>query len=46
MVGQLFNNDVIIKIMPCNEGDRSDYQPDASCIARSRRLRAMVAVEG
>ena len=36
----------IIKIMPCVEGDRSDCQPEASSIARSRRLRAMVVVEG
>ena len=36
----------IIKIMPCVEGDRSDCQPKASSIARSRRLRAMVVVEG
>ena len=27
-----------IKIMPCVEGDRSDCQPEASSIARSRRL--------
>ena len=32
--------------MPCVEGDRSDCQPEASSIARSRRLRAMVVVEG
>ena len=36
----------IIKIMPCVEGDRSDCQPEASSIARSRRLRVMVVVEG
>ena len=36
----------IIKIMPCVEGDRSDCQPEASSIARSRRLRAMVVVKG
>ena len=36
----------IIKIMTCVEGDRSDCQPEASSIARSRRLRAMVVVEG
>ena len=36
----------IIKIMPCVEGDRSDGQPEASSITRSRRLRAMVVVEG
>ena len=36
----------IIKIMPCVEGDRSDCQPEASSTARSRRLRAMVVVEG
>ena len=36
----------IIKIMPCVEGDRSDCQPEASSIARSRRLRAIVVVEG
>ena len=35
-----------IKIMPCVEGDRSDCQPEESSIARSRRLRAMVVVEG
>ena len=35
-----------IKIMPCVEGDRSDCQPEASSIARSRKLRAMVVVEG
>ena len=35
-----------IKIMPCVEGDRSDCQPEASSIARSQRLRAMVVVEG
>ena len=35
-----------IKIMPCVEGDRSDCQPEASSTARSRRLRAMVVVEG
>ena len=35
-----------IKIMPCVEGDRSDCQPEASSIARSRRLRAMVVVKG
>ena len=35
-----------IKIMPCVEGDGSDCQPEASSIARSRRLRAMVVVEG
>ena len=28
-----------IKIMPCVEGDRSDCQPEASSIARSRRLK-------
>ena len=28
-----------IKIMPCVEGDRSDCQPEASSIARNRRLR-------
>ena len=39
----IYNN---IKIMPCVEGDRSDCQPEASSIARSRRLRAMVVVEG
>ena len=39
-------NDDIIKIMPCVEGDRSDCQPEVSSIARSRRLRAMVVVEG
>ena len=38
-----FNN---IKIMPYVEGDRSDCQPEASSIARSRRLRAVVVVEG
>ena len=32
--------------MLCAEGDRSDCQPEASSIARSRRLREMVAVEG
>ena len=37
---------VKIKTMPCVEGDRSDCQPEASSIARSRRLRAMVVVEG
>ena len=36
----------IIKIMPCVDGDRSDCQPEASSIARSRRLRAMVVVKG
>ena len=36
----------IIKIMPCVEGDRSDCQPEASSIAGSRRLRAMVVVKG
>ena len=36
----------IIKIMPCVEGDRSDCQPEASSIAQSRRMRAMVVVEG
>ena len=36
----------IIKIMPCVEGDRPDCQPEASSIALSRRLRAMVVVEG
>ena len=35
-----------IKIMPCVKGDRSDCQPEASSIARSRRLRAVVVVEG
>ena len=35
----------IIKIMPFVEGDRSDCQPEASSIARSRRLRAMVVVQ-
>ena len=35
-----------IKIMPCVEGDRSDCQPEASSIARSRRLRATVVVKG
>ena len=34
-IGQLSS---IIKIMPCVEGDRSDCQPEASFIARSRRL--------
>ena len=34
-----------IKIMPCVEGDRSDCQPEASSIARSRRLTAMVVAE-
>ena len=38
--------DNTIKIMPCVEGDRSDGQPEASSIARSRRLRAMVVVKG
>ena len=32
--------------MPCIEGDRSDCHPEASSIARSRRLRAMVVVKG
>ena len=36
----------IIKIIPCVEGDRSDCQPEASSVARSRRLRAVVVVEG
>ena len=36
----------IIKIMPCAESDRSDCQPYASSVARSRRLRAVVVVEG
>ena len=36
----------IIKIMPCVEGDRSDCQPEANSIARSRRLRAVVVVKG
>ena len=36
----------IIKIMLCVEGDKSDCQPEASSIARSRRLRAVVVVEG
>ena len=35
-----------IKVMPCIEGDRSDFQPEVSSIARSRRLRAMVVVKG
>ena len=35
-----------IKIMPCVEGDRSDCQPEASSVAQSRRLRAVVVVEG
>ena len=35
-----------IKIMPCVEGDRSDCKPEASSTARSRRLRAVVVVEG
>ena len=35
-----------IKITPWVEGDRSDCQPKANSIARSRRLRAMVVVEG
>ena len=44
--GQFPEEDDIIKIMPCVEGDRSDCQPEASSIARSRRLRAVVVVEG
>ena len=32
--------------MPCVEGDKSDCQPEASSIARSQRLRAVVIVEG
>ena len=36
----------IIKIIPCVEGDISNCQPEGSSIARSRRLRAMVVVEG
>ena len=36
----------IIKIMPCVGGNRSDCQPEANSIARSRRLRAMVVVKG
>ena len=40
----VFSN--IIKIMPYVEGDRSDCQPEVSSIARSRRLRVMVVVEG
>ena len=36
----------IIKIMLCVEGDRPDCQPEANSITRSRRLRAMVIVEG
>ena len=35
-----------IKIMLCVEGERSVCQPKASSIARSRRLRAVVVVEG
>ena len=35
-----------IKIMPCVEGDRSDCKPEASSIARSRRPKAVVVVEG
>ena len=35
-----------IKIMPCVEGDGSDCQLEASSTARSRRLRAVVVVEG
>ena len=35
-----------IKIMPRVEGNRSDCQPEASSTARSRRLRAVVVVEG
>ena len=36
----LFDNriEIVIKIIPCVEGDRSDCQPEASSIARSRRL--------
>ena len=36
----------IIKTMPCVVDDRSDCQPEASSIARSQRLRALVVVEG
>ena len=32
--------------MPRAEGDRSDYQPEASSIAQSQKLRAMVVVKG
>ena len=39
-------NTEVYTTMPCVEGDRSDCQPKASSTARSRRLRAMVAVEG
>ena len=35
-----------IKIMLCVEDDRSDCQTEANSIARSRRLRAVVVVEG
>ena len=35
-----------MKVMPCVEGDRSDCQAEANSVARSRRLSAMVVVEG
>ena len=38
--------ETIIKIMSGVENDRSDCQPEANSIARSRMLRAMVVVEG
>ena len=42
----LISEEYIIKIMTCAEGNKSDCQPEASSIARSRRLRTMVVVEG
>ena len=37
---------VKIELMACVDCNRSDYQPEANSTARSRRLRAVVVVEG
>ena len=36
----------IIKIIPCVEGDRSDCEPEASSIARSRRENMVLSFTG
>ena len=46
MAGKDLQPENIIKIMPCVEGDRSDCQLEENSIARSRRLRSVVVVEG
>ena len=43
ILSSLFNN---VKVMPCVEDDRSDYQPEANSVVCSRRLWAVVVVDG